>query len=243
MRMSVFDRGDLRQLNLGSEGWTEQAAERYAADDCAGIGLDPTRSYSDLDFLRPLPGLRVLSMGAARVTDMSAVFDKTDLEEFGGGLALRDLHGLSRLTRLRVLAVPYRRGIEEIAELTALEQLQIEDWPKGAHLALLGPKPRLRSLWLSFKRTAEVSPAWFTSAPALTELSLNGGRLTDTAGLAALTAVREVRLADIKVSDLGFAASLPHLRLLELDNAGEVRGPLPQTGVELRLIGRTRITD
>jgi hypothetical protein len=243
MKMSVFDRGDMRQLNLGSEGWTEHAAERYVAEHCTGIGLDPTRSYDDLDFLRPLPGLRVLSMGASKVKDMSAVFDKTDLEELGGGLTLRDLRGLSRLAKLRVLAVPYRRGIEEIAELTALEQLQIEDWPKDSDLALLGPKPRLRSLWLSLKRTAEVSSAWFPSAPALIELSLYGGRLTDTAGLAALTALEEVRFADTKVSDLGFAAALPRLRLLELDNAGEVRGPAPQAGVKLRVIGKTRITD
>jgi len=242
MRLSVFDRGDMRQLNLGSEGWTEQAAERYVAEHCTGIGLDPTRPYDDLDFLRPLPGLRVLSMGASKVKDMSAVFDKTELEEFGGGLNLRDLRGLSRLTKLRVLAVPYRRGIEEIAAVTGLEELQIEEWPKDTDLAVLGPKPRLRSMWLSLKRTAEVSSAWFPSAPALTELSVYGGRLTDTTGLAALTALEEARFADTKLSDLGFAAALPRLRLLELENAGEVRGPAPRSGVELRVIGKTSIT-
>ena len=44
--------------------------------------------------------------------------------------------------------------------MSVLEQLQIEDWPEGTHLALLVPKPHLRSLWLSFKHAAEASPAW-----------------------------------------------------------------------------------
>lgn len=96
---------------------------------------------------------------------------------------------------------------------------KIEDWPRGVDLAVLGPKPRLRSLWLALRRTAEASSAWFPSAPALVELTLCQGRPTDTAGLAALTALAEVRFADTKVSDLGFAAALPCLRLLELENA------------------------
>lgn len=241
--MSVFDRGDMRQLNLGSEGWTEQAAERFVAERCTGIGLDPTRDYDNLDFLRPLPGLRLLSMGAARVKDMSAVFDKTDLEEFGGGLNIRDLRGLSRLTKLRVLGVPHRRGIAEIAELRGLEQLQIEEWPKDTDLELLGPKPRLRSLWLSLKRTAEVSSAWFPSAPALVELSLYAGRLTDTSGFAAAAALEEIHFTRTKVSDLDFVSALPRLRLLELEDVGEVRGPAPQPSFELRVIGNTRITN
>jgi hypothetical protein len=65
------------------------------------------------------------------------------------------------------LAVPYCRGIEEVAGLTELEQLQLEAWPKGTDLGVLGPKPHLRTLWLSLRRTAEVSSAWFPSAPAL----------------------------------------------------------------------------
>jgi hypothetical protein len=97
-----------------------------------------------------------------------------------------------------VLAVPFRKGVAEIAGLTGLEMLAVEEWPKGTDLALLGPKPRLRDLYLQLKRTAVVSSAWFPSASALTQLSLYFGRLGDTAGLAALTEMESLRFADTK---------------------------------------------
>jgi len=247
VRLSVYDHGDVRQLNLGSEGWDERAAELYTARGCAAVGLDPTVPYGDLDFLRSLPGLRGLSMGAAKVKDMAAVFDLTGLEELGAGLNIRDLRGLSRLTRLRVLAVPYRKGFEEIAGLTELEELAVEDWPKDTDLLVLGPKPRLRQLFVRLKRSAAVSSSWFPNAPELTELSLHSGVLTDTAGLAALTRLESLELTAMKLPDLDFVSAMPGLRKLEVDNAGDIVSLAPLRGhpslTELYVIGNTRVLD
>ena len=219
----------------------------YVEASCDGVALDFGESYGDLGFLRSLSNLRSLIIGAARVKDLSAVFDKTELEELGAGLNIRDLRGLHRLTKLKRLGVPFRRGIEGLAELTGIEEMSIEEWPNGQELALLGPKPQLSSLGLHLKRTAAVSSAWFESAPQLTDLQMYFGRLSDTAGLAALTEMENLRFADTKVADLDFVTSMPRLRRLELDNAGEIASLTPLRGhpalTELYVIGRTTVRD
>ncbi|MEU4563771.1 hypothetical protein AB0F72_35800 [Actinoplanes sp. NPDC023936] len=218
MRLEVRERDGFRLLNLGAEGWTDEAAERYAADRCDGVGLTPTRTFADLEFLRSLPGLRSVSAGAAKIKDPSALFDIAGLEELGIGLNVRDLRGLSKLTRLRILAVPYRKGFEGVAELTGLETLQVEEWPKDVDLTVLGPKPELRRMWLDMKRTAQVSGSWFPMAPALTELSLYSGKLVDSRALGELEHLQQLSIVNTTVDDPAFVAALPGLRSLELEN-------------------------
>ncbi|BAL87631.1 hypothetical protein AMIS_24110 [Actinoplanes missouriensis 431] len=146
-----------------------------------------------------------MSVGAAKIKDPSALFDIAGLEELGIGLNVRDLRGLSKLTRLRVLAVPYRKGFEGVAELTRLETLQVEEWPKGVDLTVLGPQPELRRMWLGMKRTAQVSAAWFARAPRLVELSIHSGKLVDSRALGELAHLERLSIIGTTLDDPAFA--------------------------------------
>lgn len=246
MRLSVRERNGFRTLNLGPEGWTEQAAELFTAERCDGVAMEPG-TFADLEFLRPLEPLRGVSLGVAKVRDTSALFEKRDLEQLGIGLNVRDLRGIGRLTKLTEVGVPFGKGIEGLADVPGLRSLSIEEWPRDTHLEVIGEHPRLRQLWLAMKRTAEISSTWFPSAPALEQVSLYSGRLTDTAGLAALVALDSLRFANTKVPDLDFVPGTSRLRSLELDNSGDVASLQPLRHhpelKEITLIGTTRIVD
>jgi hypothetical protein len=246
MRLSVREGDGFRTLMLGPEGWTEQAAELFTTERCDGIVMQKA-TFADLEFLLPLEPLRMVSLGAATVRDTSALFEKHALERLTIGLKARDLRGIGRLTGLTDVSVPFRKGIEELACVSGLRSLSIEEWPSGTDLDVIGKHPQVRQLWLALKRTAEISSTWFTSAPALEEVSLYSGRLTDTAGLAALTALESLRFADAKVADLTFVPGTSRLRSLQLDNSGDVASLEPLRHhprlAEIRLIGATRIVD
>ncbi|WP_089250715.1 leucine-rich repeat domain-containing protein [Asanoa hainanensis] len=250
MRLSVKERDGFRVLLLGPEGWTEQAAARYAADGCDGVVLTgrPTdRPLRDLDFVRSLQGLRSFAVGATPVKDVSALFDKPELEDVGFGLNVPHLRGIGRLTRLRAFAGPFRPGIEELAGVRGLETLSIEEWPRNTHLDVIGRHPTVTRLWLHLRRGADLAGSLTMAFPALTSLSLYFGRLAEPDGLRGLHGLRELRFAGTKVADLGFVAGLPELRSLELDGSGDVASVRPLADhprlEELFVIGDTTIVD
>lgn len=247
MRLSVRERDGFRILMLGPEGWTPRAADMYGSEGCDGLAVEPDVPFDDLAFLLPLHPLRLVILGAARVRDLSALFEKEGVEELGIGLNVRDLRGIGRLINLTDLTAPFRKGFEEISGLSKLRSLSVEEWPKGVDLDILGKKPNLQHLWLAMKRTATISSEWFPSAPELREVNLYSGRLADTEGLGSLARLESLRFANTKVEDVDFAPSTSRLRSLELDSSGDVASLEPLRNhprlAEIRLIGTTRIVD
>lgn len=74
----------------------------------------------------------------------------------------------------------------------------------GDDLRWIGPTPRLRLLRIDARRRHSYRLTGIEDSPQIRKLWLYGGVIADTAPLATVGALREVRLTDTKITDVGF---------------------------------------
>ncbi|WP_410592730.1 hypothetical protein [Amycolatopsis sp. lyj-23] len=234
-----------KELQVEDVPWAPELGERFAAEGCTGllVGSPGGPVVPDLGFVRDLPGLTRVRL-LRGVADCSAVADVPGLEELTLASNYRGPLALAGLTRLRVLGMPFLPAVADLAGLGELRELTVWDWPKTEpSLEVLGDKPSLEFLRLELKRTTALTLAGF-AAPRLRTLWLYDGRVT-FAG--AFPELEVVRLHSAKVASLDFVRTLPRLRELFLENAGEVESLAPLRGHRrLRTVafgGRTTVRD
>jgi hypothetical protein len=247
VKVRVSARG-VRELAVVDEPWRPDFAERYRSEACTGLLIGcPTVSgaIQGVEFVRELEGLRSVRL-LKGIRDVSALFDLPRLEALNLDTAFRGTLALGGLPELRILETPFARGVETLGALRALSELIVFGW-SAPDLTMLGEKPALCFLRIEMKRKVDLSCAGIEGAPSLERLALYEGALVDPQRLAGLSQLHEVAFRNTKVRDLGFVHALPRLKLLELDNVGDVRtlGPLAghPTLESVAISGSTKILD
>ncbi|MEU7383415.1 hypothetical protein AB0A91_26155 [Streptomyces sp. NPDC042207] len=187
-----------------------------------------------------------LVVGARGISDLSPVARCAELERLRvSELSSQELD-LSGLTGLREAELPWKVAARSLRRLGALEDLTVTRW-RATTLSALGAKPALRRLRLEAVRTAVTSAEGAGLFPELRELRLYDGRLTESGLLAGAKQLRSVALLSAKTDSVAFAAALPHLERLELENSGDIGtlAPLAEhpTLREVLVTGSTRIAD
>ncbi|MFJ2717609.1 hypothetical protein [Streptomyces sp. NPDC087437] len=153
---------------------------------------------------------------------------------------------LSDLVRLREAELPWKVAACSLRRLGALEELTVTRW-RGTTRSALGVKPALRRLRLEAVPTVVISAEGAGLFPELSELRLYDGRLTRSGLLAGAQQLRSIALLSTKTDSVAFAAALPHLEHLELENSGDIGtlAPLADHPALRKVLvtGSTRITD
>jgi hypothetical protein len=212
--------------------WSDTAAERYVAGGYEGLYYRLPRGvkHASLDFLRPLPDLRYLSVQGP-VADDSAVNAIESLEHLTLLTRSRVPLAVDRLHYLHHLGVDAQRDLTGIHGLTGLQRLYLAGW-RGPDLSFLGDKPML--VWLRLDgRPGRLSLDGIESCVGLRELEVLDYRLPSLAPLRGLTALERLLLSgprrvpadnDLNLEDLVGMQSLGSLRLI---NAGTIRSLAP----------------
>lgn len=238
----------LREMQLDGGEWDAAYADRSAAGECEGLLLGtagPGRGTVDIGFVRDVPGLRSVRLGPG-IADPAPVGDCPGLTLVHIGLDQRGRVDFSGLARLAELQAPPQVGIETVAGLRELHTLYVPGRRSGS-LELFGPKPRLEFLRIECRRNGTLSCAGAEAVPGVRRLWIYDGRLTDTSRLAALHELTELRLIGARPGDLDFAAALPALTDLTLENCGPLPTLAPLAGHpglrEVAVTGSTTVTD
>ncbi|WP_406207729.1 hypothetical protein OH807_35370 [Kitasatospora sp. NBC_01560] len=240
-------RPGVTEMQLICEDWLPEYAEHFASGRCEGllIGCHRPGARVDLSFAPSLPNLRSLRLGLGiRDPGPAAACRELTLLELGG--RQRGRVDLSGLLALKELEAPVVIGLETAAALPALESLTALGWRHGA-LADLGTHPQLHRLRIECLRNGELSLTGAAGLPQLRTLHLYDGRVHDTGELSGAARLEEIRLLGAKTSSVAFAARLPHLQRLTLENCGPVDSLTPLTDhpslTELAIAGTTVIRD
>ncbi|BFV60503.1 hypothetical protein KCMC57_up56070 [Kitasatospora sp. CMC57] len=238
----------ITEMQLICEAWQSEYAERFVSGECEGllIGCHRPGASVDISFVAALPNLRSLrlGLGIGNPTPTAECRDLTLLHVSGRQKGRLDLSGLRAL---RELEAPVAIGLETVAGLPALESLTALSWRRGA-LELLGAHRHLRFLRIECAaRTGELSLAGAAGLPELRTLWIYDGRLTETAELLAAERLEEIRLVGAKAPSVEFAARLPGLQRLVLENCGPLDSLAALADhpslVEVAVVGNTVVQD
>ncbi|AUY52764.1 hypothetical protein [Streptomyces sp. CB01881] len=235
------------EMQLTCEDWQPEYAEPFRSGGCDGllVGCHRPGSSLDLSFAPALPNLRSLRLGLG-VRDPGPVSACHGLAVLHLGSRQKGRVDLSGLVSLTELEAPAGIVLESAAALPALESLTALGWRNGA-LELLGAHPRLRFLRIECLRNGEVALTGAAGLPELRTLWIYDGHLRDTACLSAAARLEEVRLIGAKTSSVEFAARLPHLTQLILENCGPLDSLAPLAGhpslTGVALTGTTVVRD
>ncbi|WP_405021208.1 hypothetical protein OHV05_34210 [Kitasatospora sp. NBC_00070] len=230
------------EMQLLDHPWQSEYAEYFRTGQCDGLLVGD----GDLGWLPTVPGLKRLRLGSGTGAPAPAA-DCASLT-----LLWLPLHGrrggfdFSRLAALEVLETPVLPGFETLRSVTSLRELTVVHWRDQA-LTELGPKPNLTFLRIACVRGRGLSMAGAGQLPALDLLWIEDGVLTDTDRLCDAEQLTELRLVGAKTSTLAFAARLPRLRTLLLENCGPIDSLAPLAGHpalrEITVCGSTVIAD
>ncbi|MEU1232179.1 hypothetical protein [Streptomyces sp. NPDC005828] len=236
------------EMQLVCEDWRPEYEEHFRSGGCDGLFVTCPRpgASTDLSFAPLVPGLRSLRLGLG-VRDLGPVADCHGLTvlQIGGGASPGRID-LSGLPALRVLEAPVEAVLAGVAGLPALDSLTLTGWRRGS-LERLGAHPRLGFLRIECTRGGGLTLTGAAGMPELRALWLHDGDLSDTAALAACERVEEIRLVGAKTPTVSFAARLPHLRRLTLENCGPLDSLRPLSAHpslrEIALAGTTTVED
>ncbi|MFD4976984.1 hypothetical protein [Streptomyces sp. NPDC058424] len=229
------------------EEWRPDYNQYFVDGTCNGlvVGAPTGRAGMDISFVAGIPGLRNLRL-LRGISDISPVASCVGLERLDVSDFSSQELDLSDLVGLREAELPWKVAASCLPRLGALEQLTVTRW-RGTALSALGAKPVLRRLYLEAVQSVSTSAEAAELFPELRELRLYDGRLTESGLLAGAQQLRNVALSSAKTDSVTFAAALPHLEYLELENSGDIDtlAPLAEhpTLREVLVTGSTRITD
>ncbi|MFE6222568.1 hypothetical protein [Streptomyces sp. NPDC057854] len=238
------------EMFVTDEPWDPAYAERFADGTCDGlvVGAPAARKKgpaADLGFLPGVPGLRSLRV-LDGIPDLSPVARCTALVRLRLPASAGQELDVSALTELRELEAPWPVVARSLPLLASPDDLVLPEWT-GASLAALGPKPALRKLRLETRRRHVTDIDGAALLADLRELRLYDGRIARPELLAGASALEDVSLLGAKTDTIGFAAALPRLRRLELENCGDIASLAPLAGHpslrEVMLSGSTRVAD
>ncbi len=166
-------------------------------------------SDGDLDVVKGMRQLKALDLQGGTATDLGPLAELQSLEELTIWYINPTLDPITRLSRLRDLALIKVdvSDLKTIGKLTGLQELKIAA-PNGSltplNLAPLAALSELRELTLNGAKIADLRP--LLKLP-IESLELNSSELPDIGALKALTSLQRLQLFDAKFS--GSLSDLP----------------------------------